>query len=174
MTKTLLPDAQVRELSVDVLSGDHWSLSTSKPKNFTMIVFYRGLHCPVCKSYLEKLNALIGPYEEAGFDVIAVSMDSQERAQQSMNDWDIGNITIGYGLTVATARDWGLYISKAFKEGEADMFVEPGLFWVRPDGRLYLTDISNMPWCRPDLEFLYSKIPFAVEKGYPARGTHTS
>jgi peroxiredoxin len=173
MTQTLLPDAQVPELSLDVLSGGQWSLSARRPENFTMIVFYRGLHCPVCKTYLEKLNGLIGPYEEAGFDVIAVSMDSAERARQSLDQWDIGNIKIGYGLSEVTARDWGLYISKAFKEGEADTFVEPGLFWVRPDGRLYLTDISNMPWARPDLEFLHSKIPFAVENGYPARGTHT-
>ena len=116
------------------------------------------------------MNALIGPYEEAGFDVIAVSMDSLERAQQSMDDWDIGNITIGYGLTEATAGDWGLYISKVFKEGEADTFIEPGLFWVRPDGRLYLTDISNMPWCRPDFEFLYSKNSVCCGKRVPCQG----
>ncbi len=30
---------------------------------------------------------------------------------------------------------------------------------------------SNMPWCRPNLEFLLSKVPFAVDGGCPARGT---
>ena len=48
---------------------------------------------------------------------------------------------------------------------------EPGLFWVRPDGRLYLIDISNMPWSRPDIEFLLSKVGFATTNNYPARGT---
>ena len=39
MTETLLPDAQVGEISVDVLSGKRWSLSARRPANFTMIVF---------------------------------------------------------------------------------------------------------------------------------------
>lgn len=41
--------------------------------------------------------------------------------------------------------------------------------WTLAD-RLYLADVSNMPWARPDLEFLQSKIPFAVGNNYPARG----
>jgi hypothetical protein len=28
-----------------------------------------------------------------------------------------------------------------------------------------------MPWSRPDVEFLLSKVEFAVNNSYPARGT---
>ncbi len=135
-----------------------------------MVVFYRGYHCPVCKAYLQKLEGLIEQYQAAGFAVIALSMDDAERVRKSADEWQLSKTTIGYGLDEAEARRWGLYISRAIKDGEANIFCEPGLFWVRPDGRLYLADVSNMPWARPDLEFLYSKIPFAIEKGYPARG----
>ena len=172
MTVKLMPEAQAPALSVETVGGGHWSLAGQSPETFTMVVFYRGYHCPVCKAYLEKLNGLAEQYEQAGFSVIAVSMDGADRAAKTVAEWAIGSLTIGFGLSEAAARSWGLYVSKAIKEGEAEIFAEPGLFWVRPDGRLYLIDVSNMPWARPDLEFLYSKIPFAVEKGYPARGTY--
>jgi peroxiredoxin len=171
MTTSLTPNQPTPALSVSTLKGD-WSLAAQAAENMTMVIFYRGLHCPVCKSYLQKLEGLVDQYEAAGFSILAVSMDSEDRARQSVADWDLSKIQIGYGLSESDARNWGLYISSAIKDGEAEIFCEPGTFWIRPDGRLYLADVSNMPWARPDLEFLFSKIPFVVEKGYPARGTH--
>ncbi len=172
MSTMLTPDAAVPALNVNTIGGKAWDLSAQNPENFTMIVFYRGLHCPVCKAYLQKLEALLSTYEDAGFLTIAISMNSEDLAEQSADEWKLSGLTIGYGLSETDARAWGLYISRAIKEGEAGIFCEPGLFWVRPDGRLYLADVSNMPWARPDLEFLQSKIPFAVENRYPARGGH--
>ena len=170
MSTMLTPDAQVPELSVDTVGGGTWKLSDQAPENFTMVVFYRGLHCPVCKSYLQTLQSLLGAYEESGFSTIAISMNDEALAAQTVSDWELDKLTIGYGLAEADARAWGLYISRAIKDAEADMFCEPGLFWVRPDGRLYMADVSNMPWARPDLAFLQSKVAFAVENAYPARG----
>ena len=172
MSLMLTPDAAVPGLSVGTVGGERWELSAQSPQNFTMIVFYRGLHCPVCKAYLQKLEGLLSGYENSGFSTIAISMNQQALAEQTAKEWELSKLAIGYGLSENDARAWGLYISKAIKEVEADIFCEPGLFWVRPDGRLYLCDVSNMPWSRPDLEFLHSKIPFAVENKYPARGGH--
>lgn len=172
MAKTLTPDTQVPALTVDTVGGGRFDLAAETPKNFTMIVFYRGYHCPLCKAYLQKLDGLVGAYEDAGFSVLAVSMDGAERAAKSQEEWELANLRIGHGLSEDVARGWGLYISKAIKGAEADIFSEPGLFWIRPDGRLYMVDISNMPWARPDLEAMLSKVAFAVENDYPARGSH--
>lgn len=172
MTTKLTPDAPVPALALPQLGGGSWDLAAQTPENFTMVVFYRGHHCPVCKGYLGKLDALVGAYEEAGFSVVAVSMNTEDLAQKSKDEWELKNLTLAYGLTEAAARAWGLWLSSSIKEAEADLFCEPGVFWVRPDGRLYLADISNMPWSRPDLEFLLSKVGFALENGYPARGTY--
>ena len=170
MSTMLTPDAQVPALTVDTVGGGTWTLADQSPQNFTMLVFYRGLHCPVCKSYLQTLQSLLGAYEESGFSTIAISMNNEALATQTVADWELDKLTVGYGLSEADARAWGLYISRAIKDAEADIFCEPGLFWVRPDGRLYMVDVSNMPWARPDLAFLQSKVAFAVENGYPARG----
>lgn len=170
MTMKLTPDTQAPALTVDTIGGGRFDLAAEKPDNFTMVVFYRGYHCPVCKAYLQKLSGLIDRCDDAGLSVIALSMDGGERASKSAEEWELPDLRLGYGLSEAAARSWGLYISKAIRETEADVFCEPGLFWIRPDGRLYLIDIANMPWARPDVEFLLSKVPFAVENKYPARG----
>jgi thiol-disulfide isomerase/thioredoxin len=151
MSQKLIPDTQAPALSLALVGGGTWTLVDQAPKNFSMVIFYRGLHCPVCKMYLTKLNGLIDMAAEAGVNVVAVSMDPEDRATQTKTDWELGNIDLAYGATADDVRNC--------------------LFWVRPDGRLYLIDISNMPWSRPDVEFLLSKVQFAMDNGYPARGT---
>ncbi|WP_221181416.1 redoxin domain-containing protein [Histidinibacterium lentulum] len=171
MSTKPMPDTRAPALSLPLVGGGTWTLAERNPENFTMVVVYRGYHCPVCKSYLTKLNGLMDAAAEAGVETVVVSMDSAERAEAAKAEWDLDRLTIAYGLTVEDAKAWGLYVSTSIKEAEAQTFAEPGLFWIRPDGRLYLIDISNMPWSRPDVEFLLSKARFAVDNGYPARGT---
>ena len=97
-------------------------------------------------------------------------MDPVDRAEKAKADWGLSDVPVAYGLTEDVARSWGLWISSTIKEAETDVFAEPGTFWVRPDGRLYLIDIATMPFARPDLEILLSKVG-AMGNGYPARGT---
>lgn len=173
MTTKLMPNSQAPALSVPLVGGGTWTLADQSADPFTMVIFYRGLHCPVCKGYLGKLEALMDAYTEAGFSVVAVSMNDKASAEKSVADWGISKLPVGYGLDLDTAKAWGLYISEGINEVEAQMFVEPGTFWVRPDGSLYLIDIANMPWPRPDLEFLLSKVGLIAERNYPARGGYT-
>ncbi len=45
------PMQPVPELDAATVDGERFRLSESRPSAFTMIVFYRGLHCPICKPY---------------------------------------------------------------------------------------------------------------------------
>ncbi|MGQ7847064.1 redoxin domain-containing protein [Granulosicoccus sp. 3-233] len=173
MSEKLTPDVAVPDLTLPLVGGGEFDLAAESPQNFSMVLFYRGHHCPVCKNYLEGLATLLNDYEAAGFSVVAASMNGPELAARTAQEWDVGKLRIAHSVSVADARKWGLWITKAFKEGEEDIFTEPGLFWVRPDGRLYLADISNMPWARPDLGNLLSKVDYALANDYPARGTYT-
>lgn len=132
MSTKLKPDQPTPPLSLPLVGGGRFDLSQETPENFTMIVVYRGHHCPVCKKYLTQLAGLREQYEAAGFGVVAVSMNGQTLAEQTHGEWELGSLRVAYGLTVDMARDWGLWVSKAFKPGEQDIFAEPGLFWVRP------------------------------------------
>ena len=173
MSMKLMPGTPAPALSVPLLGGGTFDLAQSAPEAFTMIVVYRGYHCPVCKDYIGKLNGVAAAFAEKGVRVVTLSMDGADRAEKAKAEWGLDALEIGYGLTEDVARSWGLWISSSIKEAETDVFAEPGTFWVLPDGTLYLIDISNMPFGRPDLDILLSKVP-AVANGYPPRGTKAS
>jgi peroxiredoxin len=172
MSQKLMPATQAPALKLPLVGGGTFDLAAEKPENFTMVLFYRGYHCPVCKSYVGGLAKMLSDFEAAGFGVVAVSMNDEDLAKKAADEWEVGNLRVAYGLSLEDANAWGLWISKAFKDVEADFFTEPGLFWIKPDGSIYLADISNMPWARPDLGNLLSKVPYALEHDYPARGTY--
>ena len=170
----LTPDSQAPNLKLPLVGGGEFDLASEKPTNFTMVLFYRGYHCPVCKNYLSSLVSLLDDYNAAGFNTVIASMNGAELAEKTVSEWGLSSLRVAHSLTVDDAKNWGLWISKAFKDVEADIFTEPGLFWIRPDGKLYLADISNMPWARPDLGNLVSKVGYALENNYPARGTYAA
>ncbi|MEP0549035.1 MAG: peroxiredoxin-like family protein [Rhodothermales bacterium] len=167
---TPLPRRPAPSLTVDLVGGGSWSLADQEPEQFTLLVFYRGLHCPVCKDYLQTLTDLQADYAERGVDVVAVSMDSEVRARKARMDWDLGDFPLGYDLDAATARAWGLWLSTAIKDAEPDLFSEPGLFLVRPDGELYYAAVNSMPFGRPHLPSFLKSVDFILENDYPARG----
>ena len=164
------PRMQAIDLSLDTIGGKHWTLDEQQPDTFTMLVFYRGFHCPVCKTYLQTLEKKLGDFRDRGVNVIAISMDDKVRAEQSVKEWGLKELTVGYGLTEAAARGWDLYISEAISDKEPDRFSEPGLHLIRPDNTMYASAVQSMPFARPALDDLLKAIDFVVEKNYPARG----
>jgi peroxiredoxin len=169
------PRQPVPALEFDTVGGGRWSLAAQKPQSFTMIVFYRGLHCPVCRKYTTELNSMIGEFEKRGVSTVITSTDPKERAEEAKAKWGLPNLTVGYGVPIDKAREWGLYVSTSrgvTSAGieEPPLFAEPGLFLVKPDGTLYWGSVSTMPFARPHFNEIAQAIDFAVSKNYPARG----
>ena len=170
----LKPRQSVPALEVDTLNG-RWSLSDQSPDNFSMVVFYRGLHCPICSKYIGELDKLAAECADIGVSILTLSGDGRERAEQARQDWGLSNIEIGYGVTDAQAREWGLHRSAgrgltSIGIEEPAEFSEPGLFIIRPDNTLYWAQISTMPFARPHFREIIGALKFALEKDYPARG----
>lgn len=169
----LIPGNTVPELEVSMLGADSWRLANSAAEHFTMLVFYRGVHCPICKGQLELLNERIDDFAAMGVNIFALSMDSEDRARRAFEEWEIRRVPLGYDLTLEQARDWGLYISEGFQDSEPQFFSEPATFLVRPDNELYAAYVQSVPFGRPDLDSLKSGIEFVLQKDYPTRGTAT-
>lgn len=167
---TIRPTQPVPELDVATLDGGRFRIAERRPQAFTMIVFYRGLHCPICKPYLRGLDSQIEEFEGRGVEVIAVSTDTHERASRSKEEWELGRLQIGCGLEIAKAREWGLFISHGIKEPEPAEFAEPGLFLVRPDGTLYAASVQSMPFARPHFSDVLAAMDFISKNDYPPRG----
>lgn len=144
MSVMLTPDAQVPSLRVPTLSGDTWNLAEQSPENFTMLVFYRGLHCPVCKAYLQKLEGLLDAYEASGFSTIAISMNDEETARKTASEWDLDKIAIGYGLSDTDARAWGFMSPKQSKKWRRTSSVNRDYFGF---GRMDACISPTFPTC---------------------------
>lgn len=175
----LMPRQAVPELKLPTLSSGTYDLAASDAENFTMVVFYRGLHCPICGRYLKELDAMMSDFAELGVKAIAVSSDDQERAQKSMDRWKLENLDLTYDLSLEDARKWGLYISTSKGETsigvmEPEQFSEPALYLVRPDGTLYFGTVQTMPFARPDFAQIKGAVKYVIDNDYPARGEVTN
>ncbi|ARN71156.1 alkyl hydroperoxide reductase [Nonlabens tegetincola] len=164
------PKSKAPELRFSLLDGNQWNLADQNPENFTLLVFYRGLHCPLCKKYLQQLQELLPQFEQRGVNVVAVSMDTEKRALLSQQKWELSNLTLGYGLSEKSARNWALYLSASVKDGEPSQFSEPGLFLIDSKNEVYYSAINSNPWGRPYLPSFVKAVDYIVQSGYPARG----
>ena len=164
------PLEKVPEIKVKTLEGKEWILSKQKPKKFTLIVFYRGHHCIVCRHYIHDLAIRLPEFEQRGINVIAISSNNKEKAVQSRNEWHTEDLTIGYDYPVDEARKLGLFISKAIDEKEPDFFFEPAIFLVSADGTLFSLAIQSIPFARPHFKDILESVDYIIRENYPPRG----
>ena len=170
----LIPNQKTPDLDLPLTIDARFELSHQTPDKFSMLVFYRGKHCPICKKYLEELGGRLDEFTSRGISPFAISMDSEERAMVSHEEWDTHDLPLAHSLSEDAAREWGLYISEKRPDSEEpDRFSEPGLFIVRPDRTLYFAQVQSAPFTRPSLDELLQGLDFVMEKDYPARGTAT-
>jgi len=177
-TTMLMPRQPVPALQLETLDHGEYDLAKDAPERFSLLVFYRGLHCPICAKYLLELGRLQPEFEKRGVKLIAVSSDGADRAREMAAKVASPALRFGFGLTLANARQWGLYLSTSRGKTsigieEPALFAEPGVFIVRPDGTLYYGAVQTMPFARPHFDELLAAIDFAISKDYPARGEYS-
>jgi peroxiredoxin len=165
-----VPATPAPPLRLPLTGGGVFDLTDESPGNFTLMVFYRGWHCPVCRGYLAQLDRAVEKLSGLGVGVVAVSGDTRERAEASVADWKLTRLRIAYGQDVASMREWGLFVSKGIKDPEPDAFGEPGIFLIPPDGTVYMAALNSMPAARPRIDDVVQAIEFFIEKSYPPRG----
>lgn len=173
MPKLINPKSRVPDLSVPLVGGDYFDWhEASAPEKFTLVVAYRGLHCPKCKDQLQAIDPMVEGLTDEGYRILAVSMDTEARAKKAKEDWGLKHLTVGYDMGLLMAKSWGLFISDR-REGseEPKLFSEPGIFVVKPDGSLYAEYVQNTPFGRPPLDDIIAGLEFVIENDYPVRGT---
>ncbi len=178
--RPIIPRQPAPRLVVPLAGGGLYDLGRETPRLFSMVVFYRGLHCQQCNAYLVELDAMLHEFDKRGVSTVAVSCDEAERGARTPADWGLKHLRIGYGLTPREARDWGLFLTEGRprKEGlsEPPVCCEPGLFLISPDKTLFFSAVQNMPFARPRFADLIDGFEFMFSKGYfidkecPARG----
>ena len=171
----LTPRKKTPDLALPTLGGALFDLATENAERGTLICFYRGLHCPICATYLGDLEKRTPDFAERGVKTIAISSDGEERTRQMAEKVGAEALRFAYDLPLSKAREWGLYISTSRGKTsigieEPSLFSEPGLFFVRPDGTLYYGAVQTMPFARPLFSELLGAMDFVLKNNYPARG----
>ena len=173
----LIPRQKTPNLKLPTLGGAEFDLSTASGDRGTLVVFYRGLHCPICAKYLKELDEQLPALAERGITVVAVSSDNQERTQAMADKVGSSTLQFAYDLPLTVAKEWGLFISTSRGKTslgieEPALFSEPGLFLISPDQSLYFSSIQTMPFIRPNFAELVGALDFVIKNSYPARGEY--
>jgi peroxiredoxin len=158
--------------SIEVPTIDNRSLNLNKKKSkWTLLVVYRGLHCPICKDYARKLEDKITQFEELETELIFISADTKERANDFAEELALKS-TVAYSLSIPQMKQLGLYLSDP-RPNEIDyVFPEPGLFLINTNAEIHIVEISNAPFIRPDIDLIIRGINHIKTNKYPIRGTH--
>jgi len=142
----------VPALDLPLVGGGRFVLGNPRPEFFTVLVFYRGLHCQRCPGQLQSYQALLADFRNCGAEVVAITSDDEARATKAAADWGITKLPIAYGFSLEAAQVWGIHITSASKPDEPALFTEPATFVVKKDGRLDIGVVNSGPRLRPAAE----------------------
>ncbi|MGR3616202.1 MAG: peroxiredoxin-like family protein [Paracoccaceae bacterium] len=174
----LTPRQKTPNLSLPTLDHGAFDLAAEQGEFGTLVCFYRGLHCPICATYLRELERLASDFAAKGVTTIAISSDGKDRTRVMADKIKATNLRFGYDLPLAKAREWGLSISTSRGKTsigieEPALFSEPGLFLIRNDQTLFYASVQTMPFVRPHFSEMIGALDFVIANEYPARGEYT-
>jgi peroxiredoxin len=163
----IIPGQAVPTIDVPIQGGGRLTNAEFAKNRFTLIAFYRGVHCPKCRRQLLDLHAQVSRLRNRDTAIFAVSGDTAEAARRAKVDLTLPDLPIGYGFALADARRWGLFVSEARPDGDTPpVFNEPGQFLIRGDGTLFASWTQSSSWGRPPLEDMLVLIERADEAEY--------
>ena len=170
----LIPGRRTPALSLPLLGGGTFDLDRDRGDKGTLLVFYRGLHCPLCIKQMTAMEDKLAEFDALGVAVVNISADTGDRARQTAEKAGVAKLKVAHSLPLTAARDdWGLWISAA-REGtqEPAQFNEPGLFLITGDRMLHFAWVQSVPFARPSMDDVLGGIRFQQDKDYPPRGTY--
>jgi hypothetical protein len=182
----------VAALDLPLTTGECFVLGATPAERFDLLVFHRGLHCPLCAKYRIELERLMPGFALRRVNVLAIRSDTKELGQEMARKGNINiNINININtsgvrsapsLSLKSAREWGPYTSASrgktsIGTEEPALFSEPAVYLVvylvRPDGTLYCGAVPAMLFAQLAFADLLDAIDFAISQDHPARGAFT-
>lgn len=169
----VIPGDTMPAIDARLVGGGRWALAREKPEKLALLAFYRGIFCPICRTWMTDLDRLAPQFEQRGVSVIALSCDRKDGAEKAVQDWGLKNLRVGYKLDVEDARKAGLYISEGrglntqTGQKEPMLFAEPALLLVKPEGELYAAWIQSTPYARVHIAEILTAVDNFVARGLP-------
>src|SRR6056300_217109 len=95
----LKPGSTAPDLDLPLTIDARFALADQTPDTFTMLVFYRGKHCPICRNQLEEIADRLSDFTDRGINVFAISMDSEDRARVVHEEWETHDLPLAHSLS---------------------------------------------------------------------------
>ena len=169
---TIQPGDIIPSQRIYLTNGETLSLPDGlQSDHLTLLVVYRGLHCGICKTYITELSQQVDALTALGVDVVVASSDPVEKAQKAQAEWAQNRMQFGYGLTEEDGKQLRLFLTAKRKDTEPDRFFEPGMYLLGDDGKVLFVSVQSMPFGRPGIAEMVSRIGWMLENSIPPRGT---
>jgi peroxiredoxin len=170
MQLLLKPGMPVPALSFRTVGGEVWDVAKTAPHTLDLIAVYRGVFCPYCRGFISDLASRLDEFTHLGIHPVAVSVDGEGRAMQAVEEWGLGRMAVGFGLSAELIRPWNVFLTTREQDGELQTFCEPALLMVTPQKKVYALLTQSIPSGRPDLGNLLEGLAFLAKQGFPIRG----
>jgi peroxiredoxin len=108
----------VPALDLPLVGGGRFVFGNPRPESFSVLVFYRGLHCLRCPGQLRSYQELLPSFKACGADVVAITSDDEDRATRSAAVWGITTLPIAHGFSIESAPVWSIHITSGKKPDE--------------------------------------------------------
>jgi len=142
---------QAPDFTLEDIQGNQVTLSATRGKVPTVLVFYRGYWCPFCAHQLSELRSLLKADEQVR--VLAVSVDDHEKTKQLINKIAAdGNGAVNYtmlsdpGHKVIDA--YGLH-DPAYDGTKLDGIPHPTVYVIDKNGRVAWAKVETDYKVRP-------------------------
>ena len=170
----LYPGQAAPALKVETLAHGGFDLTRDGGAQGTLVVFYRGLHCPICTRQMAEVESKLDVFTAMGVEVLMLSCDPADKARETARQAGVSALKVGHSFDTRLARDdWGLWVSKA-REGtqDPDFFFEPGHFFIGADNAVFMGWVQTLPQARPQIDDIAGAIRGALDNGLPPRGMY--
>lgn len=119
------------------IGGGELTVPLSTEGKWTVLLFYRGHWCPYCRQQLIDFQRSLAQLHEIGAEVIALSVDPIEKAQETVEKHNI-SFPVLYGLNAHEVAE-----KIGAKINEDPPFLQATGFVLQPDGRIAVSVYSS-------------------------------
>ncbi|MEH0157488.1 peroxiredoxin-like family protein [Limibacter armeniacum] len=153
----LLIGESVPEVALTNTNGNKVTLKEVLKQKPTVLVFYRGGWCPYCNRQLSGLGAIADQLVAKGFQIVAVSPDTPENLQATIDKNELNYTLLSdskmeaarqFGIsfkvsqqTLTKYKDYGINLTTASGESHNELPV-PSVFIVDKEGKIHFEYIN--------------------------------
>lgn len=147
---------KISNFQLNILGGNTRSLEDLMlGQRLLILVFYRGFHCSICNRYINRWGAYYPEFKQIGVEVIAVSTDTEAKAEQARREWFTGDLPIAHSFSLEEGKKLGLFVGHGTNPGEPEEYLQPGLFVLSPKLDELAVSIQSTAYARPDINALF-------------------